>query len=246
MKAEGFEVQSKGEAGPVTRADREADALLREALPRILPAAWLSEETKDDPARLAQRRLWVVDPLDGTKEFVEGVPHYAVAAGLVEDGEPVLGVVHNPSAGETLWAVRGGGTFRDGKRVLAAEGRGLGASRSEIRRGEFAPFEGEWEVRALGSIAWKLALVAGGSLAATVSRGPKHEWDVCAGAVLVLEAGGCITDCYGEPLRFNRPFPKTRGVLAGAPAAFARLRAAVDAIGVSDRMEEFRGPRDLQ
>jgi myo-inositol-1(or 4)-monophosphatase len=241
VRAEGFEVLSKGDAGPVTRADREADALLREALPRILPAAWLSEETADDPARLRAERVWVVDPLDGTREFVEGVPHYAVAVGLVERGEPILAVVHNPSTGATFSALRGGGAFRDGVPVRVAEGRRLGASRSEIRRGEFGPFAADWEVLPLGSIEYKLALVASGEIAGTVSRGPKHEWDVCAGALLVLEAGGRVTDCYDAPLRFNNPFPKSKGVLAGAPDAFARLRSLLAEVGVSDRMDEMRG-----
>ncbi len=241
VRAEGFEVLSKGDAGPVTRADREADALLREALPRIVPAAWLSEETVDDRRRLGAERVWVVDPLDGTKEFVEGVSHYAVAIALVERGEPVLGVVHNPSTGETFAALRGRGATRNGAPVRVAEGRRLGASRSEIRRGEFEPFAKEWEVLPLGSIEYKLALVASGELAGTISRGPKHEWDVCAGAVLVLEAGGCITDCYGDTLRFNNAFPKTKGVLAGAPAGFARLKARLAEVGVSDRMDEMKG-----
>jgi myo-inositol-1(or 4)-monophosphatase len=241
VRAEGFEVLSKGDAGPVTRADREADALLREALPHIVPAAWLSEETVDDPARLKADRVWVVDPLDGTKEFIEGVPHYAVAVALVERGEPILGVVHNPSSGETFAALRGGGAFRDGKPVRAADGRRLGASRSEIKRGEFEPFAKEWEVLPLGSIEYKLALVASGAIAGTISRGPKHEWDVCAGAILVLEAGGLITDCFGGALRFNNPFPKCKGVLAGAPEAYARLRSRLAEVGVSDRMDEMKG-----
>ncbi len=241
IRAEGFEVLSKGDAGPVTRADREADALLRDALPRIVPAAWLSEETVDDPVRLGAERVWVVDPLDGTKEFVEGVPHYAVAVALVERGEPILGVVHNPSSGETFAGLRGRGATRNGAPIRVAEGRKLGASRSEIKRGEFEPFAPDWEVLPLGSIEYKLALVASGALAGTISRGPKHEWDVCAGALLVLEAGGRITDCYGDTLRFNNPFPKSKGVLAGAPAAFDRLRSRLASVGVSDRMDEMKG-----
>lgn len=241
VRAEGFEVLSKGDKGPVTRADHEADALLKDALPRILPAAWLSEETVDDPVRLTARRLWVVDPLDGTKEFVEGVPHYSVAAGLVEDGVPILGVVLNPSTGSAVWAVRGGGCFRDGKPVRAAEGRVLGASRSEIKRGEFEPFAADWQVEPLGSIAWKLALVAAGGIAATVSRGPKHEWDVCAGAMLVEEAGGRVADCFEGALRFNQSFPKTKGILAGAPGAWGRVAAKLREVGVSDRMDEMKG-----
>lgn len=242
VRAEGFEVLSKGDAGPVTRADHEADALLREALPRIVPAAWLSEETADDPARLEAERVWVVDPLDGTKEFVEGVPDYVVAVALVERGEPILGVVHNPSTGETWAALRGQGAFKNGFPVhCRKKGNWLGASRSEIKRGEFEPFTAGWSIVHLGSIEYKLAMVASGEIAATLSRGPKHEWDVCAGAVLVLEAGGCITDCYGEALRFNNAFPKTRGVIAGGPEAFARLKARLAEVGVSDRMDEMKG-----
>jgi len=241
VRAEGFEVLSKGDAGPVTRADREADALLKDALPRIVPAAWLSEETVDDPARLAADRVWVVDPLDGTKEFVEGVPHYAVAVALVEKGEPILGVVHNPSSGDTWSAFKGGGVFKNGKPVRCAAGRRLGASRSEIKRGEFEPFAKEWEVLPLGSIEYKLALVASGEIAGTVSRGPKHEWDVCAGAILVLEAGGRIADCFGAPMRFNGAFPKVKGVVAGAPGTYDLLKSTLDRVGVSDRMDEMKG-----
>jgi len=239
VRARGFSVADKGGAGPVTEADHAADALLREVLPAILPAAWLSEETKDDPARLAADRLWVVDPLDGTKEFVEGVPQYSVAVGLVEGGVPIFGAVHQPVTGDTWWARRGGGCFRNGVPVRVAGGNALGASRSEMKRGEFEPFVEGWDLRPIGSIAFKLALVASGELAATVSRGPKHEWDVCAGAMLVLEAGGVAVDCFGEALAFNRPFPKSRGILAGAPDAAARVLAVVERVGVSDRMDEF-------
>jgi myo-inositol-1(or 4)-monophosphatase len=240
VRAGGIDLAIKGDDSPVTRADHESDALLRARLPRIVPAAWLSEETADDANRLKERRLWVVDPLDGTKEFVEGVPQYAVSIGLVEDGVPVLGVVHNPSSGEVFSARRGGGLRRDGRPAGVRAGRGLGASRSEMKRGEFDPFEGgAWELRPIGSIAYKLALVAAGDLAATVSRGPKHEWDVAGGALLVAEAGGRVADAFGEALRFNRPFPKVKGILAGEPAAFDRVLAVCRASGMSDRMKEF-------
>ncbi|MHC4925077.1 MAG: 3'(2'),5'-bisphosphate nucleotidase CysQ, partial [Planctomycetota bacterium] len=185
VRVEGFEVTEKGSAGPVTRADREADALLHDELLKLVPAAWLSEETADDGSRLSEDTLWVVDPLDGTKEFVEGVPHYTVAIALVDPDGPALGVVHNPSRDETYAAVRGGGAYLNGEPMSVADGAGLGASRSEIKRGEFAPFEENWDVQPIGSIEYKLALVASGAIAATVSRGPKHEWDVCAGACLV-------------------------------------------------------------
>lgn len=238
VRAAGFAVTSKGAAGPVTDADRRADALLRARLLDLHPAGWLSEETADSPARREQATLWVVDPLDGTREFVQGLPEYTVAVALVDAEGPLLGVVCNPATGDLFAAERGAGTRRNGARVRVQEGETCLASRSEVRRGEFEAF-GDWAVRPVGSIAYKLALVAAGDAAMTLSRGPKHEWDVCAGALLVAEAGGLATDVFGGSLRYNQPFPKTRGILAGAPEAYARALALVGRTGASDRMREF-------
>jgi myo-inositol-1(or 4)-monophosphatase len=243
IRAEGFETSSKGHEGPVTRADREADSLLKQELTRLEPVGWLSEETADDRDRLARDRVWVVDPLDGTKEFIKGLPEYSVAVALVEHGEPVLGVVHNPATGDTFAAARGLGARRNGKPIRVREGNRLLASRSETAGGEFEPFEGTWEVEPLGSIQFKLARVAAGDAAVTLSRGPKHEWDVCAGALIVEEAGGIATDVFGERLRFNQPFPKVRGIVAAAPGAYIRAREQVAAIGASDRMSELSDAR---
>lgn len=246
IQAEGVEATSKEDQSPVTRADREADALLKHELLALEPAAWLSEETSDNPDRLNETRLWVVDPLDGTKEFMKGLPEYSVAIALVEDGQPILGVVHNPATGDTFSAARGLGAFRDGVSIRVEEGDRLLASRSEIKRGEFEPFQENWDVEPIGSIELKLALVAAGDAAATFSRGPKHEWDVCAGALIVSEAGGIATDLFGEPLRFNQSFPKVKGILAGAPETYRRAQQQIEAIGASDRMDEFADVRKVR
>jgi myo-inositol-1(or 4)-monophosphatase len=163
-----------------------------------------------------------------------------VAIALVENGEPVLGIVHNPVTGDTFSAARGSGAFRNGEPVQVREGDRLLASRSETARGEFGPFEGAWNVQAVGSIEYKLALVAAGEAAVTFSRGPKHEWDVCAGSLIVLEAGGRASELFGEPLRFNQPFPKVKGILAGAPGAYEEARTQIASVGASDRMDEFK------
>ncbi len=239
VRRKGFDVEEKGQQGPVTEADRAADTLLKERLLAPEPCAWLSEETADDPVRLDRARVWIVDPLDGTKEFVQGIPEYAVAIGLVDQGRAVLGVVHNPATGETFWAERDGGAFRDGTRITVAEGDSILASRSEMRRGEFASFDERWQITHVGSIEYKLGRIAGGEAAVTLSRGPKWEWDVCAGALIVEEAGGRATDVFGGPLRYNQSFPKVKGILAGAPGAFQRALDEVAALGVSDRMREF-------
>lgn len=236
-----LETAEKDDRSLVTRADRQADALLRTELTALLPAGWLSEETADDHARLGHRRLWIVDPLDGTRDFVEGVPEYSIAIALVEDGCPSLGVVHNPATGDTFSAARGGGAQRNGRSIRVREREIMLASRSEARAGEFVPFA-DWDLVPVGSIQLKLALVAAGAGAVTVSRGPKWEWDVCAGALIVAEAGGIATDVHGNPLRYNQAFPKVRGVLAGAPAAYDRVRRQVAVLGASNRMDEFDRP----
>ena len=241
IRSRPFDVEQKGKMGPVTDADRAADELLKKELLALEPCGWLSEETADDHSRLTLDRLWVVDPLDGTKEFVKGIPEYTVAIALVDSGLPILGVVHNPVTGETYWAESGKGAFRESEPIHVAEGDGLLASRSEVKRGEFEPFESGWDVKIVGSIEYKLALIASGNGAVTFSRGPKHEWDVCAGAVIVEEAGGLVTDVFGGPLRFNQSFPKVKGILAGAPEAYARALAEIRTTGASDRMAEMDG-----
>ena len=239
VRAEGFETEEKGEQGPVTRADRGSDAYLHEALLGIESCGWLSEEAADDGSRLERDRLWVVDPLDGTKEFVQGIPQYSVSVGLVDSGEAVLGVIHNPSTGDTFWATRGGGAFRNGTPIHVGEASTILASNSEMRRGEFELFEADWELQSMGSIALKLALVACGESGITLSRGPKWEWDVCAGQIIIEEAAGLCTDVFGGRLGYNKPFPKVKGVLAGAPEAHARAAVVVASVGASDRMSEF-------
>lgn len=238
VRRQGFDVEQKKGQGPVTRADRGADDLLRERLTALRDGAWLSEESADDPSRKDAERLWIVDPLDGTKEFVEGVPQYSVAVALVERGRIVLGVVHNPATAETFHAERGEGAYLNGEGIRVRESEVLLASRTELSRGEFDPFREEWTVRPTGSTQYKLALVAAGEGGATFSRGPKWEWDVCAGELLVREAGGRCTELPGTDLEYNKPFPKVRGMLAGAPEAHERARRRLEDVGPAERMRE--------
>jgi myo-inositol-1(or 4)-monophosphatase len=216
----------KSDDNPVTRADLEADQAIGARLRAALPGdAVLSEETVADPLRLRARRVWIVDPMDGTKEFIGKIPEFGVSIALVEDGEPVVGVIHNPAAATTVWATRGGGTFRDGVRVRVSSVARLAdavviASRTEIKRDQFAPYAGWFrELRPVGSIAWKLACIASGEGDLNVSVAPKNEWDVCAGDLLVREAGGVYVAFDGSRRRYNQQ--KTlidAGMAAGSPA----------------------------
>ncbi len=225
----GYEVASKGFDNPVTSADLEADAALREHLGRAFPDyGWLSEETADNAARLSRRRVWIVDPLDGTKEFIKGIPEFVVAIALAEDGVPVLGVTYNPIKRELFWAARGAGCFLDDSPVhvtaaAAMTGAVVLASRSETARGEWIAYKDTIVAKPIGSVAYKLALVAAGRADATFTATPKSEWDIASGAALLAEAGGVMTDIHGHPIRFNRKQVKLDGFVAAGPALHAAL-----------------------
>jgi len=231
------EVRYKEPDQPVTEADLEADRLLRSLLVGARPAyGWLSEETADSPERLGKRRVWVVDPIDGTRSFVEGRPEFSLSIGLADAGRAVLGVVYNPATGELYHALAGGGAFRNGEPIRVAgdaaggERQVLLASRTEIGRGQLDPFKEAWEVSPLGSTAYKIARVADGSAAVFLSGGPKAEWDVCGGDVILREAGGVLTDYAGREPAYNRPDPRRRGVIAAAATLHGELRARVAAL----------------
>jgi myo-inositol-1(or 4)-monophosphatase len=219
-----LQINNKANNDIVTEADLLANDILRDALLGAFPAdGWLSEETVDDEARLACKRVWIVDPIDGTREFATGVPEYALSVALVEDGVPILACVFNPATDELFHTVKHQGAWLNNVAIPAQAGRSptqklrLLASRSEYKRGEWTRFEGDCEVQQIGSIAYKLALVAAGRADATFSLGPKSEWDIAAGVLLVLEAGGSATDKTGQPFVFNNENVLVNGIVASAP-----------------------------
>ena len=235
MAAEGFETAYKANEDPVTTADLKADSILREGLTKDFPGTgWLSEETRDDYSRLDKELVWVVDPIDGTKEFVSGIPEYAVSVALVEYGLPVLAVVYNPATEELFAAANGQGAWLNGEAINAEHTLTakpvLLASRSEIRRGEFEPFEPFAEIRPCGSIAYKLALVAAGMADATFSLGPKNEWDIAAGVLLVSEAGGNVTNPSGAPFTFNQRSTLVDGIVATTKHALRPVKMLIERV----------------
>ncbi len=223
FRAESVRIEHKPGAGPVTEADRAVNELLA----RLLPAAdegWLSEESRDDARRLGKRRVWAVDPLDGTREFVAGIPEWCVSVGLLENGHPVAGGIANPATGEVFLGSLGTGVTYNGRGARVSGRRSLKgavvlASRSEFDRGEWARFrDAPFEVRPVGSVAYKLALVAAGLADATWTLVPKHEWDVAAGVALVRAAGGIVLGRDGSPPEFNQRRPLLAGLIALPPA----------------------------
>ena len=216
----GVRVAEKGPDNPVTRADLEANACIRALVAAAFPAdGWLSEETADSAERLRKRRVWVVDPLDGTKEFIQHIPEFCVCVALVEDGRPVVAVEYNPAADRLYAAVRGEGTTVNGAPARVSTTARVPdavvlASRSEDKRGEWDAFKPHVHVKLTGSVAFKLAEIATGAGDATFTLTPKNEWDICAGSLLVEEAGGRATDLEGRPLVFNQPSPLRPGMIA--------------------------------
>ena len=223
-----YRVEDKGKVvtsagivdNPVTTADLEVDKRLREMLLSPYPEyGWLSEETADSPERLSRSAVWIVDPIDGTAEFLGGIPEFVISIALVEEGVPTVAAMYNPILDDLFLASRGGGCFLNGKRVFCTDTEKLSdstliVSRSETKRGEIDPFFPHLkEVRPVGSVAYKLALVAAGRADLNGSVQDKNEWDVCAGDLLVREAGGKMLQLNGSPRVYNQQNPRIDGGL---------------------------------
>ncbi len=218
----------KSGGDPVTAADTELDILLRRLLVRS-GDGWLSEETVDDPSRLNCRRVWIVDPIDGTRELVEGIPEWCISIGLAVEGKAVAGGICNPATGQIFLGSSDTGTTLNGQSVhpskkTSLQGATILASRSEIKRGQWKRFEGRgFVIVSSGSVAYKLACVAAGLADATFTLVPKNEWDIAAGVALIQAAGGKTQIIDGTSPTFNRPNPLFPGMIAAGTGLFDSL-----------------------
>ena len=210
-KSDKNEVKMKGVDNPVTIADNEADQYLCNFLMGEFPNdGWLSGETVGTGERLNRHRGWIVDPLDGTKEFIEGIPHFAVSIGFVYKGEPVVGVIYNPATDEMFSSQKGKGVYLNGNKVIASQKNHLidssiTVSRSEFKRNEWEPFRNDFKsIKPIGSVAYKLALVSAGEYEIFATIAPKNEWDICAGDCLISEAGGVFKTINDKKIIYNQ------------------------------------------
>ena len=217
----------KAPGHPVSEADLAVEAILRERLLEARPTyGWLCEETPDDGRRHNHDRLWVVDPIDGTRAFLRAIPEFAVCVALVERGRALAGAVANPAAGMIVEAVAGGGARCNGMSVSMRPPRPLEralllASAASMHKAA-GPMAGT-TFRRVNSIAWRMALVAAGQADGCISLQPKSDWDLAAAEVLVREAGGAVTGLDGGELRYNRESIRHSGCIAAAPALHAVL-----------------------
>jgi myo-inositol-1(or 4)-monophosphatase len=221
----------KADGTSVSEADLAVDALLKERLHATNSAyGWLSEESEDDLIRLTKSRVWIVDPIDGTRAFLKSKPEWTICAGLVEDGHSLLAAVYNPATEEFFHAVRGGGAFLNGTRIsvrepVDLEGCCLAASRTQLHSKQWASPWPELETIWVNSIAYRLALVAAGKCDGTISLSGKSDWDIAAAHLLVDEAGGIVTTHDASPLVYNLENPRHSSVVSAGPALHTALIA---------------------
>ena len=224
---QGCKSWSKQGGSPVTEADLEVDAHLRAVLTAARPGyGWLSEESADNAARLSQRTLFIVDPIDGTVAFLKGRPHFTICAAVVRDGAAVAGVVYNPMLDHLYKAMTGGGAQCNDAPIHVSACHGLtGCAMLGDRSMLTRPPWPEMKVETRNSVAYRMTLVADGSFDATVSLSAKRDWDLAAADVILREAGGRITDRQGAALVYNRAEAIQPTMIAAGPDLQAEILA---------------------
>ena len=230
-------VWEKSKNNPVTDADLAVNDHLSEALRTARPDyGWLSEETQDDYSRHSCPRTWVVDPIDGTRAFIDRRPHFAVSVALIEDGRAIAGCVFNPLKDEFYAAMEGAGATLNGEPIRATsrsriEGcRMVGYPRKFRRQGW-----PEMEIRISNSMAYRMVMVAAGKVDATVSFTPKSDWDVAAAEVIAREAGAVTSNLDGVPFRYDADSVREFGVVCAGPALHGLLLERTE--GIRARVE---------
>ena len=220
----GFSTWDKSKGDPVTEADIAIDRHLRQRLLAARPDyGWLSEETADDPDRLGRARVFVVDPIDGTRAFIKGKPHFSVSLAVVEAGRPVAACIFNPATDELFEAGLGAGARLNGGTIRVTDRAEMTGARVIGPDGIFTSprWPTPWpklEAASRNSIAYTIALVASGQFDASVTLSGKSDWDIAAADLIVAEAGGKATDHLGRAFQYNQPVTRHLNAISGGPA----------------------------
>lgn len=221
-------VWDKSKNNPVSDIDMEVDALLTDRLRAIVPeAAWLSEETVDDPSRLDARLLWLVDPIDGTRDYVRGRSGWCISVALIADSLPVFAVMAAPAQGKIWVAATGEGVTCNGERLSSSSRQDFTGSR--VPADDLPKLDRDLvTVEKPNSIAMRMTMVAcdRADLVATLRWG--NEWDIAAAHLVAQESGAVVTDALGNPIRYNKREPLDFGLICCAPGIHA---AAVERLG---------------
>lgn len=229
---QGLETWFKGNRSPVSEADIAVDRFLADRLLEARPSyGWLSEETADDRARLTCRRVFIVDPIDGTRAFLAGGDEWTISVAVVEDGRPVAGCVYCPRRGEMFLARAGGGALLNGERTRVSDrtsvaGATLSGPHSIVSNRDVVA-AGFQKGDILRSLAYRLVLVAAGRIDVGVARGGPSDWDLAAADLLVHEAGGQLTDLSGRQLVYNRARTGHSALIAASTALIGPVRTVL-------------------
>lgn len=223
LQGKGLKTRWKPGNSPVTNGDLAVDALLKETLLAARPDyGWLSEETADDAERLSRRRVFIVDPIDGTFAYVKGKPWYTICIAVVEGDRPVAAVVFAPELNELYEASAGGGARLNG-RPIAPTGRGeleacaMLADKALLARPEWPTPWPQMQVESRNSVAYRMVLVASGQFDACLAPSSKYEWDLAAADLICTEAGALVTDHLGRTFRYNQPVPRQPALVCAGP-----------------------------
>lgn len=224
LRAAGLETEYKlGDSTPVTNADLAVDSLLKRRLGAARPDyGWLSEETADDPSRLSRQRLFVVDPIDGTRAFMKDRPWWAVSIAVVEDTLPIVGVVFAPQLAETYEATAKGGATLNGKPISASdhetvEGCGMVGDPRMFSHPAWPTPWPPMRIETRNSTAYRMCAVASGDFDAAIALVAKHDWDLAAADLIAREAGAFVGDHQGRSFRYNGPIPSQKSLVCAAP-----------------------------
>ena len=240
LRRAGLSTETKADGTPVTNADLEVDAPLRAMLAEARPDyGWLSEETADDPARLERHRLFVVDPIDGTRAYVKDRPWWGVSIAVVEHDRPVAGVLCAPDVEETYHAMVGEGAWRNGVAIRpseadAVEACAMLADAPMLKHPAWPTPWPEMNIVNRNSVAYRLCLVASGDFDAALAMSSKAEWDLAAADLIATEAGCLVTNHKGLVFRYNQPAPKARSLVCAGPALHRLLLDRVQPINLPD------------
>lgn len=227
------QVWDKGGDDPVSEADFAVDAYLKESLLLARPDyGWVSEETDDNPDRLQAERVFIVDPIDGTRSFVAGEKTWAHSLAIVENGQPVAACVYLPVREKLYLATKGGGATLNGNPIFASsiadiEGANLLSARVTFQDRFWKDGPPDVQRHFRPSLAYRLALVAEGRFDGMLTLRPSWEWDIAAGALIASEGGAAVSDRKGHPLAFNSLSRQTSGVIACGTHIHERLLTAL-------------------